>query len=370
MPTPHPIARALRALLLFSFISAAVAEQSRGGETFRTRFDQLTAKAVASAVSKVPLDDGGQLAWGESYLLSALVEMFALSHDSAHAAQIVALGDWIDRARDDRHGRRDEIRQRVLPAWSSARYSKGRRFTWAVHTGMIAAPLARFAAIVRSDNTLRTRWGQDADRLLRVAREAVAAFDEDYRPGPGPDEGHVYCPYLAKPLPLNMQNALARAWLAIADADGAPAYRERVTRLANFFRHRIRTEKDGSDTWAYWPPLTGANDTFEDISHASINVDFMVLCHEHGIVFRREDLERVGATFRQHVMLANDQIGDHLGVNRKFNTHRDAVLRWGRLAQHLPDVRARLVSALALPGLRDSAAEPLGLALLSHPIDQ
>lgn len=358
--------RALRALILISLVGT-VAAQPAADETLHTRFDQITAKAVANTLRKAPLDDGGRLAWGESYLLSALVERFASSHDVTHAAQIVALGDWIDRARDDHHERRDEIRDRVMPAWSSAHYSKGKRYTWAVHTGMIAAPLARFAAIVRSEDALRKRWGQDADRLLRVAQEAVAAFDEDYRPGPGPDEGHVYCPYLAKPLPLNMQNSLARAWLAIADATGAPAYRERVTRLANFFRNRIRTERDGTATWAYWPPLSGVNETFEDISHASINVDFMVLCHEHGIVFGREDLARVSATLRLHVMLADDQIGDHLGLNRKFNTHRDAVLRWGRLARHQPEVRDRLVHSLKLPGLRDSTAEPLGLALLSQP---
>ena len=143
--------------------------------------------------------------------------------------------------------------------------------------------------------------------------------------------------------------------------------RERVAKLAVFFRQRIRTEGDGAATWAYWPPLSGTNDTFEDISHASINVDFMVQCHEHGIVFTREDLERVGRTFTLHVMLADDRIGDHIGANRKFNTHRDAVLRWGRLAKHVPEVSSRLTQSLTLPGLKGSAAEPLGLALLSQP---
>lgn len=368
MPPSLPLFRALLASFLLTLAEVVTAAPNAEAAMLRARFDQLAAPAVASTLRKPSPEDGGQLAWGESYLLDALVQMFAVSHDDTHAAHIVALGDWIDRARDDRHGRRDEVRDRIMPAWSSARYSKGRRYTWAVHTGMIAAPLARFAAIVKRDPSLSARWGKDAARFLRIAQDAVAAFDEDYRAGPGADEGHVFCPYLAKPLPLNMQNALARAWLAIADATDAPVYRERVTRLANFFRHRIRTEADGTATWAYWPPLEGKNDTFEDISHASINVDFMVLCYEHGIVFGRDDLERVGATFRQHVLLADDRIGDHLGVNRKFNTHRDAVLRWGRLARHLPETRAQLMHGLTLTGLRDSAAEPLGLALLSQPV--
>ena len=196
MPRPFPLRRTFLVLLLVILARGGAGAEPVGPDTLRKRFDQIATPAIAATLRKAVPADGGQLAWGESYLLAALVEMFAVSHDPGHAASVVAIGDWLDRGRDDRNGRRDEIRQRVLPAWSSERYSKGQRYTWAVHTGMIAAPLARFAAIVRSDPTLRARWGTEADRLLRVAEEAVAPFDEDFRSGPGPDEGHLVCPYL------------------------------------------------------------------------------------------------------------------------------------------------------------------------------
>ena len=156
--TPFPaLVRALQISVVLVLIGGTVAAQSPARETLRPRFDQITAQAVAGTLRKSPSDDGGRLAWGESYLLAALVEMFAVSHDDTHAAHIVALGDWIDRARDDLHGRRDEVRNRIMPAWSSAHYSKGRRYTWAVHTGMIAAPLARFAAIVKRE---MSKWSK------------------------------------------------------------------------------------------------------------------------------------------------------------------------------------------------------------------
>ena len=210
------------------------------------RFDQLVVPAVTAAVRQSGTNLGGNIAWGQAYQLAALVEMFDVTHDAKYAQLIVTLSDWIAAARDDRHNFRDEVRDRVLPAWSSTGYSKGQRYVWAVHTGVIAAPMAHFATIVRRDPALMNKWGQDADRLLKVAEEAVAAHDAEYRAGPGADEGYIYCPYLKKHLPLNMQNALAEAWLAIDDATPTPKYRKQATRLAHFLKNRLRPMVDGS----------------------------------------------------------------------------------------------------------------------------
>ena len=332
------------------------------------RFDQIIIPAVEKAARQPVTDQGGEIAWGDSYQLSALVEMLDATRDPKYAPLIVKLSDWIARSRDDRQGLRDEVRGHVVTAWGSTNYSKGIRYAWAVHTGMIVAPMARFAAVVRSDNTLKARWEADADRLLKIAQEAVSVHDDEFREGPGADEGYVYCPYLKKHLPLNMQNALARAWLAIDDATKTPKHRERVMRLARFLKNRLRPMADGSYVWAYWPPLEGAAESFEDISHASINVDFMVLCSEHDIVFTREDLARLEKTLLKRVLLADDRISDSVGGGGSFKKHLPAVLLWGRLGRHFPAVRDRLIQFSRVPGLdRESTALPLGIAYLSLP---
>jgi hypothetical protein len=334
---------------------------------WRERFDALVEPAVAKAVERPTTKEGGSLAWGESYLLTALAEMIAVGGDARHAAQFVAVADRVLLSRDDRLGLRDEVRGRVMPAWGSTRYSKDRRFAWAVHTGMLAAPLARFAAAVGKSPGLRERFGVDAARLLRAAEESIAAFDADYREGPAAGEGHLVCPYLGKHLPLNMQNAIARAWIAIDDATGRPDHRDRVERLARYFKARLRAGPEGAAVWSYWPPLAGEDKAFEDISHASINVDFLVLCHERGLVFDRADLAAVEATLLRLVLLADDKVGDRAGPNLKFNTYADAVLRWGRLARHRPAVRERLLTFLESPAAQASPQLPLGIALLAAP---
>jgi hypothetical protein len=360
-----------KALLLVAVAMLTVwgvpAASVESGRALRVeRFDQIIIPAVEKAARRPATDQGGQIAWGVSYQLSALVEMLDATRDPKYAPLIVKLSDWITKSRDDRQGLRDEVRGRVVTAWSSTNYSKGIRYAWAVHTGMIVAPMARFAAVVRSDPALRTRWHADADRLLRIAAEAVSVHDGEFREGPEADEGCVYCPYLKKPLPLNMQNALARAWLAIDDATQSPQHRERVTRLACFLKHRLRPMADGSYVWAYWPPLEGVAKSCEDISHASINVDFMVLCSEHGIVFTQADLARLEQTLFKRVLLADDRVSDSVGGGGSFNKHLPAVLRWGRLGRHFPAVRERLVQFSRVPGLgRDGTALPLGIAYLS-----
>jgi len=180
------------------------------------RFLPIVERELRVAARRPVTDQGGQIAWGESYQLSALVEMLDATRDPKYAPLIVKLSDWIAKSRDDRQGLRDEVRGQVVTAWSSTNYSKGIRYAWAVHTGMIVAPMARFAAVVRSDQTLKARWEADADRLLKIAEEAVSVHDDEFREGPGADEGYDYCPYLKKPLPLNMQSAdVLKFWLSV-----------------------------------------------------------------------------------------------------------------------------------------------------------
>ena len=347
-------------------VQAASVEHELASPT--VRFDQLIIPAVEAALRQPGTNLGGNIAWGQGYQFAALVEMFDVTRDPKYAELAVRLGDWIAEARDDRHNLRDEVRDRVLPGWSTTGYSEGKRYVWAVHTGVIVAPMARFAAVVRSVPGLAARWGKDADRLLRVAQEAVAIHDAEYRQGPAPDEAYVYCPYLKKPLPLNMQNALAAAWLAIDDATKTPKHRQQVERLARFMKNRLRPMADGSYTWAYWPPLEGPEASSEDISHAAWNADFMVRCFEHELVFDRADVARLERTLSVRVLLADDRICDTVCGEGKCNTYRSAVLRWARLARHFPAVRERLQQMSRRPQFAgDSSSLPFGLACLSLP---
>ncbi|MBI4580705.1 MAG: hypothetical protein HY718_13445 [Planctomycetes bacterium] len=306
------------------------------------QFDQRAASRVAEALSQPADNTAGGIAWGHSYLMSALAEMLHATGDSRYAALFVRLGTWVADGRDDRHQRRDEVRGKVLPAWGSSKYSDGKWYVWAVHTGMIAAPMARFGAAVNEHPRLRERFKADAGRFTAIAREALGAHADQFRPGPADGEGHLYGYWLKRGLPLNQQNAPARAWIWLADVAGDRAVLDEPTHLATFLKNRLRLTEDGAYVWGYWPPLDGPGEAFEDISHAAINADFIVLCAENGIVFGQQDVDRVAKTFLTRVMPEPNKVANDL-AGRGVAKYPYAPFMWGRLARHDTAVRDRLL---------------------------
>ena len=98
-------------LLLFAIIgwfavhpSSVLADEKPSSMT--GRFDQILIPSVEKAILRPATGQGGEIAWGESYQLSALVEMFDATRDEKYAPLIVKLSDWIAKSRDDRQGLR------------------------------------------------------------------------------------------------------------------------------------------------------------------------------------------------------------------------------------------------------------------------
>ncbi|MDM8007824.1 MAG: hypothetical protein QUV05_16915 [Phycisphaerae bacterium] len=327
-------------------------------------FDEQ-AQAILRTSTTRPADNAaGGIAWGDSYVMSALAEMLAATGDGKYADMFVRLADHVLKARDSLHNLRDEYRGTVNPAWGSIKYSEGKRYVWAVHTGMICEPLARFAAVVRKNPDLREKYAARAGEYLAAAQQAVAVHEPDYRPGPGKGEAHLYGAVNRTHLPLNMQNALARAWIYIDDATGKPDHRERIERLARFFKNRLRVESDGALAWEYRPPLDGSGTKFEDVSHAAINADFLVLCYERGIVFDKADITGLEKTLLTRVIRPDGSVANHVGGDTSVNTHKAQVMRWARLAIHRPAVRDRLIR-LRRDDTFAGGGDMLGLALLT-----
>lgn len=283
----------------------------------------------------------GLVAWGSAYMLEALAEVVQSTHDPVYAEKFIRLASDVSAVRDDRHQRRDVFRDKILPAWGCIAYTEGKHYVWAVHTGMICAPMAQFAAVVKRDDALRARFGADADRILKIAAESMAVHDDQYREGPGTDEGYVYGETVTRHLPLNQMLAPGRAWLWLYQATGEVRYRRRVERLLRFALNRVRRPPDGTMIWCYWPPLEGPGEGLEDTSHASITADFLVQCVEHGLA-PREVLTALEQTFLNRVLLGPETVANYL-EGQGINAHRYAPCLWGRLARHHPIIRRKMI---------------------------
>ena len=384
--------------------SRVASGQTPPRELLLKQFEAFDRQVAADSASR-PLrnNDSGGLAWGASYVLTAYAEMIAATEDPRYAARFVTLADGVLALRDDRRNVKDEFRGKVVPAWSSTKYTKDKRYAWAVHTGMLTYPMARFSAVVLGSDTLRPSFEKDARRILAAVLESVAVHDAEWRDGPKDGEGYLYCLHLKKYLPLNQQNALGRTWIALDDAlkhagtksagatGGSPAsasnssrgkaradklpvapgrFRGKVEKLARFFKRRLRhDEKLDAYGWAYWPGLDNKGKGAEDISHAAINADFAVLCHQRGIVFDKQDMARFKATLTKRVWTKGGAIANTVEGEGK-GRYADAIHRWARLGSISKTTRDRFVYDLRArkktPGMMQAISIAHTLAALAE----
>jgi len=110
--------------------------------------------------------------------------------------------------------------------------------------------------------------------------------------------------------PDNKQNHIARWLLAMHDATGKAVYKERSQKWFQVMKSRLKTREDGKYlAWNYWEPA-GPWDYKADGStrhwvgvhpnggYYAIDVEGIVAAFEHGLVFTKEDIQRLVATNR------------------------------------------------------------------------
>jgi hypothetical protein len=120
--------------------------------------------------------------------------------------------------------------------------------------------------------------------------------------------------------PANKENHIAQWLVALHDMTGKPLYRERAEKWFRLMRSRMKTRQDGKySVWNYWDPA-GPWDYKTDGSlkhwvgvhpnggYYGIDVEAVVTAFEHGMVFTKEDIDRLIATNRDFMW--NQQVAE------------------------------------------------------------
>lgn len=301
----------------------------------------------------------GVYAWGEAHLLYAFTLQYEATREPRYLDTFLRRFERLLAMRDDRVGRVDQVRGRVMPGWGSVRFStrpghEGKYTSWAVHVGMILYPAARLLRFCAEDRALAARYAGPAGQITRAIGESVAAYEDQWHErepasgsaagGPGHPEGYYTEPILGPdPLPTNQMNTLGRVMLeaSFAASDRLPAgrYRDRVTKLARFLKNRLVLRTDGAYQWQYRPGLHPPFDApAEDFSHASANVEFACACYRAGIVFDTEDLRRFARTFLDVAHRGGGRFSDSIDGTGDTGQFAGAAAWWGDLASVEPGV--------------------------------
>ncbi|RJQ52735.1 MAG: hypothetical protein C4521_09515 [Actinobacteria bacterium] len=176
------------------------------------------------------------------------------------------------------------------------------KYHFAVHTGLIAYPLARFARLVGSNPVLDPAYGAAARRYLDTAEQALLAHNDEYV-----DAGsYAYyrfrrgAPVWADgvELPHNQNLAMARLILELYRAKQAlegvsvDGYKQRASKLSANFKRHLALDPNNAYSWHYWwgkgvsgwspsnspsmyTPSFAGGARSDDLPHAAISVDFV-----------------------------------------------------------------------------------------------
>ncbi len=186
------------------------------------------------------------------------------------------------------------------------------------------------AAEIRKTPALRASYAAKADGYLKLAEQIYQKWDRrgGWREtkdggcislvlpfGIDGKSGHWTAGYATRNAPGNgfshpdnKANLVARWLLAMSDATGKPLYKQRAERWFKLMKSRMKLKPDGTyQIWNYWQPA-GPWDYKPDGSpkhwvgvhpnpgYYQIDVAAIVDAYQPGLVFSREDIERLVAT--------------------------------------------------------------------------
>lgn len=190
-------------------------------------------------------------------------------------------------------------------------------------------PLVLMAGEVLKTPALKEKYGTKAEAYLRLAEQVFEKWDSRgcWREvqegglwvvppfGINPETAQWTAGYEQRntdgfSLPANKQNLIASWLIALYDVTGKPIYRERAEKWWRLMKSRMRLRGEGKYyVWNYWDPA-GPWDYKPDGSpkhwigvhpnggYYGIDVEGIVTAYEHGLVFTKEDLDRLIATNR------------------------------------------------------------------------
>ncbi len=177
-----------------------------------------------------------------------------------------------------------------------------------VHQGMFIYPVALFIEAVKRDPALQAEFGAAADEFLAFINRHV--FEKNERDwlelgeagGAYRFEPKITDRFPNRVMPHNQYGALARAWLVLANVEGAhPLMADRAEKMVRCFRNAlILDEEHDAWAWHYWDWVAfgePGSSGWEDTSHGHLDVSLAVEAARRGVVFTDEDLRRMANTW-------------------------------------------------------------------------
>jgi hypothetical protein len=263
-------------------------------------------------------------------------------------------------------------------------------YVFAVHTGMIAFPLARYARMVLQSPKLSSRQKFARD-VLDAATAAVAFHDPEWVSRPDGTGDYVWpkgapIPFDGTIQPYNQSQGIGQVLVELFRATKQPRYKTRVQQMLKAYQPALRLV-DGAYVWTYWPPYSElyagypktagiseytpsypASKQIEDLSHAAISTEFVHTAYDAGIDGGPvTDVSIFAKTFTQKLIRSANEVWFRVdGTGDAVPANAVQCARWGEYAEQdllIYQQSLRVYDAVQLVPVQGSHA--LGIAYLN-----
>jgi hypothetical protein len=303
----------------------------------------------------------GYYSWSLSYFLNDEIIMFQETKDSSYLEEFVKIADTMLTRRDDRIGLVD-WHGKSEAGWSSRRrwnpklnknVNNGPPMRDLAEDACIVHPLLLFAKTIFKGGTKQPGLLITAKKYLKEAEEVMQVHINDEWDAKNnefkfPKGSPIWADGIN--VPFNYEAEAGRNLLLLFQLTGNKKYLNICTIIARKLKKEM-IKLDKCYLWHYWggrgyngwavtdsisvntPKSIGQN-SYEDLSHGSIEVAFMLDCSEANLIFDYKDVQMLKNTFikriDKHTYLATDVYGTADSVNGKlFHGPFD----WLRLAE-------------------------------------
>ncbi len=292
--------------------------------------------------------DPGNFAWGLSYAHRAFIDLYNLTGNPIWLERAILWADHLLQYSD--------VNGDGEPAWGNYNATWGTSdydfVEFTVHDGVISVPLLELVQLIRgrpelaSNATLKERADWYLDLVKRVV-DRHHAFWTDVTE----DSGYYWNDPTSDELVIvNRFAALGITELTLYDILQDPVYLDKPRRMARLIKDNLRFDH-GADCYV-WSYAIGET-TAEDISHGSIDLEFMIRAHQHSLVFDEADMERLVNTYQRKIWQGVNMFKTGIALAMRVdgtvdpnNDYTRLARSWPRLCLHEPRILEQHRTAL------------------------
>jgi hypothetical protein len=277
---------------------------------FNTTYGDLNASTFNSMPWNLPEPNNTEAyAWGEAYTLKHYIHYF----NATGRTNLDLLKEIIERievvlAHDDWNN--DSV-----PGFGTAKYA-GYYVEYPVWDGMIFLPIVETVRLIEKYPTLKTLYAENSSRFLAKAELMIQKWEIDNWVEKDSSIGR-YGYYISEPKEAwtydepcyNRLAALGRVCVELYQITSNATYLDRVIKMGRCLKiimeensYTIDGDVHQCYIWPYSEPdprLSPFPEKFgaEDVSHGSIEIDFIDDCYQLGHVYTKSDMEKFANTF-------------------------------------------------------------------------